>query len=75
MFHQWFEKFCSQVTERPVLITYSGHLSHISMSLIEEDRAEGIIILRLPPHVADKIQPLDLSLFWAVEKILDRIIK
>ena len=34
--HQWFEKFCSQVTERLLLIIYDEHLSHISISLIEK---------------------------------------
>ena len=36
VFHQWFEKFCSQVTERPLLTIYDGHLSHVSISLIEK---------------------------------------
>ena len=36
VFHQWFEKFCSQVTERLLLIIYDEHLSHISISLIEK---------------------------------------
>ena len=50
-FHQWFEKFCSQVNERPLLIIYNGHLSHVSISLIGKAREEDITILKLPPHV------------------------
>ena len=74
VFHQWFEKFCSQVTEKLLLIIYNGHLSHISISLIENAREEDITILKLPPHVTDKIQP-SCFVFWVVEKSLDRTIK
>ena len=57
VFHQWFEKFCSQVTERPLLIIYDGHLSQVSISLIEKARGEDITVLKLPPHLKNKIQP------------------
>ena len=63
VFYQWFEKFCSHITERPLLIIYDGHLSHVSISLIEKARQEDITILKLPPHVTDNIQPLDVSCF------------
>ena len=57
VFHQWFEKFWSQVTERPLLIIYDGHLSQVSISLIEKARGEDITVLKLPPHLKNKIQP------------------
>ena len=71
VFHQWFEKFCSQVTERPLLIIFDGYLSHISILLIEKAREEDITILKLPSRVTDKIQPLDISCFGPL-KSLDR---
>ena len=54
-FHQWFEIFCSQVTERRLLIIYDEHLSHMSILLFEKAWEEDITILKLPPHVTDKI--------------------
>ena len=63
VFDQWFEKICSQVTERPLLIIYDGHLSNVSISLIEKARQEDITIFKLPPHVTDNIQSLDALCF------------
>ena len=63
MFDQWFEKIYSQVTERPLLIIYDGHLSNVSISLIEKARQEDITIFKLPPHVTDNIQSLDALCF------------
>ena len=68
MFHQWFEKFCSQVTKRPLLIIYHGHLSHMSILLIEKAREEDITILKLPPYVTDKMQPLVVSCFGMLKR-------
>ena len=66
VFHQWFKKICSQVTERPLLIIYDGYLSYVS--LIEKAREEDITILKLPPHVTDKMQPLDISCFEPLKR-------
>ena len=65
VFHQWSETFCSQVTKRLLLIMYDGHMSHI---LIEKAREEDITILKLLPHVTDKIQPLDVSCFGLLKR-------
>ena len=59
IFCEWFTKFCAQVTERPLLLIYDGHLSHVSIKLIEEAIKEDITLLKLPPHITDKIQPLN----------------
>ena len=67
VFHRWFEKFCNQVTETPPLI-YHGYLSHVSMLLIEKARKKDIKILKLLPHVTDKIQPLDVSCFGPLKR-------
>ena len=58
VFHQWFEQIFSQVTERPLLIIYNEHLSHVSILLIEKAREEDITILKLLPQVINMVQPL-----------------
>ena len=68
LFHQWFEKFCSQVTERSLLIIHDGYLSHMLILLIEKAREEDTTILKLPPHVTDKIQPLDVLCFGPLRR-------
>jgi len=38
--------FCQQVTIRPLLLIYDGHLSHISIKLIETACEENVFIVR-----------------------------
>lgn len=63
IFSQWFDQFCVQVEERPLLLIYDGHLSHVSVALIEKAMEEDITLLKLPPHATDKLQPLDVCGF------------
>ena len=63
VFYQWFGKFIEQVQERPLLLIYDGHLSHVSVELIEKAREEDITLVKLPPHATDKLQPLDVCGF------------
>ena len=48
IFYQWFEKFCEQVEERPLLLIYDGHLSHVSVELIEKAIEEDITLVKYP---------------------------
>lgn len=62
-----FEKYIKDVfipaigSERPVLLIYDGHSTHVDLSVIELAAAEGITILKLPAHSSDVLQPLDCS--------------
>ena len=58
IFAEWFGRFCDQATEYPLLLL-DGHLTHISIGIIEKTMAENIFIVKLPPHVTDKLQPLE----------------
>lgn len=49
--------------ERPVLIAYDGHSTHISLDILEAAIQNNITILKLPPHSSHLLQPLDLSVF------------
>lgn len=49
--------------ERPVLIIYDGHSTHISVEVLEAAIENNITILKLPPHSSHLLQPLDLSVF------------
>ena len=46
----------------------SAYLLHISISLIEKAREEVIAVLKLPPHVMNKILPLEFSCFWQLKR-------
>ena len=68
IFYQWFVEFTKQVEERPLLLIYDGHLSHISIKLIEKAIHEDISLMKLPPHVTDKLQPLDVCGFGPLKR-------
>ena len=62
-FAAWFSYFADFVKERPLLLLFDGHLTHISISVIKKALDENIIIVKFPPHVTDVLQPLDVSCF------------
>ena len=46
----------------------NGHLTHVSLELIEKAIEEKITIVKLPPHVTDRLQPLDVCCFDALKR-------
>ena len=68
IFSEWFKKFCAQVSERPLLLIYDGHLSHVSVDLMETANAKDITLVKLPPHVTDTLQPLDVCGFGPLKR-------
>ena len=59
IFFHWFTKFTKEITTRPLLLIFDGHLSHVSVEVIEKAIEENVVLLKLPPHATDKLQPLD----------------
>lgn len=49
LFQKWFMSFCSAVKQRPLLLLYDGHSSHVSVSVLEKATDDRIMILKLPP--------------------------
>ena len=69
VFSNWIEKSANLVTERPLLLLYDGHLTHVSVAFIELAMKQNIIILKFPSHVADVQQPLDVACYAPLKKI------
>ena len=71
IFSDWFEEFVKEVTERPLLIMWDGHLSHVSIDLIIDliklSNKEDIMLVKFPPHVTDQLQPLDVTCFGPIK--------
>lgn len=63
IFETYFKKtFLPLVKDqRPLLLIYDGHSTHVGLNIIEEARKENITILKLPPHSSHILQPLDIS--------------
>ncbi|KAK4303085.1 hypothetical protein Pmani_024869 [Petrolisthes manimaculis] len=52
---------CSQ--EHKVLLIMDNHESHLSIDAINYAKENGIVLLTLPPHTSNKLQPLDKSVY------------
>lgn len=75
-FKNWFET-CSLKHMTPGsanLLIFDGHLSHISIELIELALAHNVTLLKLPPHTSHILQPLDVSVFLSLKNKWDRIL-
>lgn len=45
-----------------------NHESHMSLEALDFSKQNGIVILTLPPHTSNKLQPLDVSVFGPFKK-------
>ena len=70
----WFSNFIEQVTERPLLLLFDGHLTHFSIDVIKKAMDNDIILMKLPPHVTDVMQPLDVGMFSPLKKAWENLL-
>ena len=61
---------CSK--ERKVLLILDNHESHISLHAIELARANGTVMLTIPPHTSHRLQPLDKTVFGPFKSSYNR---
>lgn len=70
LFATWLKHFiyyCKASLENLVLLILDNHNSHTTLESYELCRANGVIMLSLPPHCSHRMQPLDVS-FYATLK-------
>lgn len=67
IFNQWFANFCKTVQERPLLVIFDGHVTHLDPATIELALRENVTLLKLPAHTTDLLQPMDRSLFGPIK--------
>ena len=58
----WFEQFIKLEKKRPLLIIFDGHLTHFYIDVMAMAIENNIILMKLPPHVTDIMQPLDVAM-------------
>ncbi|CAH2226764.1 jg14192 [Pararge aegeria aegeria] len=58
-------------TERPQLMVYDGHVTHVDERVVALAAENGLIILKLPAHTSHLLQPLDLAVFKSFKSIWD----
>lgn len=52
----------------PVLLLLDNHQSHLSPSVLDYAKSNGITMLSFPPHCSHRLQPLDRSVFGPFKK-------
>lgn len=76
-FENWFITIFVKHTEsheKPVLLTYDGHNSHLTFNTIKTAMDNNIIILCLPPNTSHALQPLDVGVFRPVKVAWKKIL-
>lgn len=69
LYLDWFEiflKHTDDVKDKPRVLVFDGHASHLSLALIQMARANNVVLLRLPAHMTHLLQPLDRAVFRPV---------
>jgi hypothetical protein len=54
--------------DKPILLTLDNHESHMSISVLDFAKQNGIVMLSFPPHCSHRLQPLDRSVFGPFKK-------
>lgn len=74
IFNNYFEKSFLPIIgeERPVLVIYDGHSTHVDWKVLQLAKENNITILKLPPHTSHLLQPLDLSVFKSLKTAWDK---
>lgn len=57
---------------RPVLMIYDGHSTHVDTKVVALASENNITILKLPAHTSHLLQPLDLAVFKSFKTSWDK---
>ena len=68
VFSEWFYKFANENQDRPLLLLFDRHLTHISLSVIKRAMEERVSIIKFPPHITDVLKPLDVARFGPLKR-------
>lgn len=58
--------------DHKILLIMDNHESHISLKVIDLAKANGIILLTIPPHTSHRMQPLDKSVYGPFKAAYNR---
>lgn len=62
-FLQFFQSHVRASVDALALLILDNHESHLSIAGLDYCKANGIIVLSLPPHCSHKLQPLDRTVY------------
>lgn len=58
-----FVKHSHSSKENPTILILDNHESHLSIRTLDIAKNNGVIMITLPPHCSNKMQPLDISVY------------
>lgn len=70
VFRQWlshFQNFVKSSKEDPVLLLIDNHSTHCTLEAYIFCKENGITIVTIPPHTSHRLQPLDVSFYFALK--------
>ena len=78
LFASWFKQGFIKWTAglpRPLLLIYDGHMSHISLEVVDVAIKNQVHLLCLPPHCSHLLQPLDVGVFKPLKDQWRKLVK
>jgi len=67
-----FHEHVKSTKEKPVLLIFDNHSSHIDYNVVKFAKDNSIILLTFPPHCSHALQPLDVSVFGPFKSALKK---
>ena len=61
-------------SQRPIILFVDGHVSHITLNVIDLARENDVILFCLPPHTTHAHQPLDVSVFRSLKSNFSKVV-
>lgn len=58
-----FRQHSGSSKENPTILILDNHESHLTIQALNLAKANGVVMVTLPPHCSHKLQPLDTSVF------------
>ena len=69
-FQEWFDRVFvenTKSTDGPKLLIFDGHVSHITLEIVNSAKKNNVHIICLPSHTTNVLQPLDVAVFKPVK--------
>lgn len=67
-----FQKVVHVSPDQPILLLFDGHVSRLTLSVIEWGKQLGIILLAFLSHCSHILQPLDVGCFASLERMYNK---
>ncbi|XP_031729111.1 uncharacterized protein LOC116397635 [Anarrhichthys ocellatus] len=58
--------------DHPMLLILDNLKAHISLKAVEKAKSNGIVLLTLPPHTSQRMQPLDVTVYGPFKTLYSR---